>query len=139
MEVTFEYWNKLATQTVFISSLLGGFSILVIANLLISDLNTRFSKYIMVFATLAASLFLVSIFAWTSVMMMTTVGYPNKVVSSDLTFHRILGVITFLLGTVSLIAMISLVGWIKSRKMGTITTIVGVLALILIFLTMAKS
>lgn len=136
MEITFEYWNKLATQTVFISSLLGGFSILVIANLLISDLNTRLSKYIMVFATLAASLFLVSIFAWTSVMMMTTVGFPKKIVSSDLTFDRILGVITFLSGTISLIAMISLVGWTKSKKMGIITTIVAGLTLILIFLTM---
>ena len=136
MEITFEFWNKLATQTVFISSLLAGFSILVIANLLISDLNTRLSKYIMVFATLAASLFLVSIFAWTSVMMMTTVGFPKKIVSSDLTFDRILGVITFLSGTISLIAMISLVGWTKSKKMGIITTIVAGLTLILIFLTM---
>ena len=139
MEVTFEYWNKLATQIIFISSLLGGFSILVIANLLISDLKTRLSKYIMVFATLAASLFLVSIFAWTSVMMMTTVGYPNKVVSSDLTFHRMIGVITFLFGTVSLIAMISSVGWIKSKKMGIVTTVIGSLSLILIVLTMANS
>lgn len=136
MEITFEYWNKLATQTVFISSLLGGFSILVIANLLISDLNTRLSKYVIVVATLAASLFLVSIFAWTSVMMMTTVGFPKKIVSSDLTFDRILGVITFLSGTISLIAMISLVGWTKSKKMGIITTIVAGLTLILIFLTM---
>lgn len=136
MEIAFEYWNKLATQTVFISSLLGGFSILVIANLLISDLNTRLSKYVMVVATLAASLFLVSIFAWTSVMMMTTVGFPKKIVSSDLTFDRILGVITFLSGTISLIAMISLVGWTKSKKMGIITTIVAGLTLILIFLTM---
>ncbi len=136
MEITFEYWNKFATQTVFISSLLGGFSILVIANLLISDLNTRLSKYVMVVATLAASLFLVSIFAWTSVMMMTTVGFPKKIVSSDLTFDRILGVITFLSGTISLIAMISLVGWTKSKKMGIITTIVAGLTLILIFLTM---
>ncbi len=139
MEITFEYWNKLATQTVFISSLLGGFSILVIANLLISDLNTRLSKYIMVFATLAASLFLVSIFAWTSVMMMTTDGYPNKVVSSDLTFHRTLGAFTFLFGIISLIAMISSVGWTKSKKMGRITTIVGVLSLFLILLTMFKA
>ena len=139
MEVTFEYWNKLATQIIFISSLLGGFSILVIANLLISDLKTRLSKYIMVFATLAASLFLVSIFAWTSVMMMTTVGYPNKIVSSDLNFHRTIGGITFLFGTVSLIAMISSVGWIKSKKMGIVTTVIGSLSLILIVLTMANS
>lgn len=135
MEVTFEYWNKLSTQTIFISSLLGGFSIIVIANLLISEVKTRLSKYIMVIATLAASLFLVSIFAWTAIMMMTTVGYPKKVVSSDLIYPRIIGGITFLFGIISLLSMISLVGWTKSKKLGIITTIIGVLSLVLIFST----
>ena len=134
-EVTFEYWNKLATQTVFISSLLGGFSILIIANLLVSELNSRLSKYILIVSTLAACFFLVAIFAWTSVMMMTTTRYPMKIVSSDITFLRTIGAITFLIGIISLISMISLVGWTKSKKMGIITTIIGVLSLVMIFIT----
>jgi hypothetical protein len=58
-EITFEYWNKLAEQTITISSLLGGFSIAVIANLLVSDLNTKLLKSIMAVSTLAASVVLI--------------------------------------------------------------------------------
>lgn len=56
-EITFEYWNKLADQTITISSLLGGFSIAVVANLLVSNVNNRLSKTIMIVSTLAASFF----------------------------------------------------------------------------------
>ena len=131
-EITFEYWNKLAEQTITISSLLGGFSIAVIANLLVSDVNTKLSKTIMVVSTLAASFFLITVFAMTNILMKTTVGYPFKVVDNDLFLPRVLGSISFFLGIVSLIAMISLAGWAKSKKMGRFTTIVGIMTLILI-------
>ncbi|NRR92396.1 hypothetical protein HSX10_12535 [Winogradskyella undariae] len=131
-EITFEYWNKLAEQTITISSLLGGFSIAVIANLLVSDMNTKLSKTIMVVSTLAASFFLITVFAMTNVLMKTTVGYPFKVVDNDLFLPRVLGSISFFLGITSLIAMISLAGWTKSKKMGRFTTILGIMTLILI-------
>ncbi len=37
MEITIEYWNELAKQTILISSLLSGFSITVVANLIVYD------------------------------------------------------------------------------------------------------
>ena len=115
-EITFEYWNKLADQVIMISSLLGGFSITVVANLLVSDTNNRLSKKIMLAATLAASFFLITVFAMTKLLMMTTKGFPMEVSESDLILPRILGVITFIIGIISLIAMISLAGWTKSKK-----------------------
>jgi uncharacterized membrane protein YozB (DUF420 family) len=132
IEITFEYWNKLADQTIMISSLLGGFTIAVIANLLVSEVNTRIFKNIMIVSTLAASFFLVSVFAMTTLLMKTTTGYPLKVIESDLILPRIVGSISFILGIISLIAMISLAGWTKSKKMGRFTTAVGILTLILI-------
>jgi uncharacterized membrane protein YozB (DUF420 family) len=132
IEATFEYWNKLADQTIMISSLLGGFTIAVIANLLVSEVNTRIFKNIMMVSTLAASFFLVSVFAMTALLMKTTTGYPLEVIESDLILPRIVGVISFILGIISLIAMISLAGWTKSKKMGRFTTAVGILTLILI-------
>ena len=45
-EITFEYWNKLSEQIVMISSLLGGFSIAVIANFLVSNLNTNGTHWV---------------------------------------------------------------------------------------------
>ncbi len=133
IEISFEYWNKLASQLLTISSLLGGFSIAVIANLLVSELNTRLSKSIMVAATLAACFLLIIVFAMTSLILKTTEGYPIKVIESDFEFEQILGMLTFFLGMVSLIVVISLAGWTKSKKMGLFTSGIGVLTLVLIF------
>jgi len=133
-EITFEYWNKLAEQTITISSLLGGFSIAIIANLLVSNTNTRLSKNIMIAATLAASFFLITVFAMTKLLMMTTEGYPLTVSDDLLILPRIIGVISFLMGIISLITMISLAGWTKSKKLGRITTAIGILSLVLILI-----
>jgi len=134
IELTFEYWNKLAEQTITISSLLGGFSIAVIANFLVSDLNTKLSKSIMAVSTLAASFFLITIFAMTNILMKTTVGYPFKIVDNDLMLPRVVGVIAFFIGIISLVALISMSGWTKSKKMGRFTTILGTITLLLILL-----
>lgn len=136
-EITFEYWNKLADQIITISSLLGGFSIAVIANLLVSDINTRLSKIIMIVSTLAASFFLVSVFAWTTLLMKTTADYPLEVLENDLILPRIVGAVSFFLGILSLITMISLAGWTKSKKMGKFTTVIGFFSLILILIMVA--
>ena len=133
-EITFEYWNKLSEQIVMISSLLGGFSIAVIANFLVSNLNTKLSKSILAVSTLAASFFLTTVFAMTNLLMKTTVGYPFEVVDNDLTLPRVVGVIAFFLGIISLLAMISMSGWTKSKRMGRFTTILGIITLILILL-----
>ncbi len=131
-ELTFEYWNKLAEQIMTISSLLGGFSIAVIANLLVSETKTRLQNNIMAASTLAASFFLITVFAMTKLLMMTTDGYPIKVVDGDLLLPRITGVMAFLFGIISLLTMISIAGWTKSRRMGIFTTSIGILTFLLI-------
>ncbi|MFA9388303.1 MAG: hypothetical protein ACERKD_00760 [Prolixibacteraceae bacterium] len=132
-EISFEYWNKLADQTILISSLLSGFSIAVIANLLVSDTNTRLSRNIMKVAVLAAGFFLVSVFAMTKVLMMTTNGFPLKMTARELSTTSLIGGTTFLVGIICLITMISLSGWTKSKQLGRFTTIVGILTIVLIF------
>lgn len=131
-ELTFEYWNKLADQTITISSLLGGFSIAVIANFLVSETKTRLKNNIMAASTLAASFFLITVFSMTKLLMMTTDGYPNNVIDNDLLLPRIIGVIAFLFGVISLLTMVSMAGWTKSRKMGIFTTTVGILTFLII-------
>ena len=135
MEITFEYWNKLASQTITISSLLAGFSIAVIANFLVSELKTKLSKYIMAAAILAACLFLISLFAMTAVVLMTTEGFPIKTVTQDdIRFPRLTGGFSFIFGIISLLAIVSLAGWTKSKKLGIFTTIVGALTVVFILL-----
>ena len=134
-ELTFEYYNKLADQIITISTLLGGFSIAVIANFLVLDTKTRLTNNIMKASTLAACLFLVTVFAMTKVLLMTTEGYPKKVLDNDLLLPRGIGVFAFYFGTISLIVMISMAGWTKSKKMGIFTTIIGIITLMLVLFT----
>lgn len=126
-ELSFEYWNKLAEQTLLISSLLGGFSVVVLANLLIAKLNSRLIKSIMVFSIMSASFFLLTLLVSNKILLMTTEGYPFRVENEDLFIPRILIGGAFYLGIISLITVISLVGWTKSKKMGIFSTIIGVL------------
>ena len=133
-EIPFEYWNRLANQIITISSLLAGFSIAINASILVSKTETRLLKIIMVISTLAGSFFLITLFAMTKLLLMTTEGYPFKVLSSNLTFPRVIGTISFILGILSLITIISMAGWTKSKRMGIITTSLGVFTLMMILL-----
>lgn len=70
----------------------------------------------------------------TSLLMKTTVGYPFKVVDNDLMLPRAVGVISFFLGIISLLAMISMAGWTKSKRMGRFTTVIGIFTLLIMLL-----
>ena len=133
MEMTLEYWNNLANQFILISSLLSGFSIAVVANLLVHEKNNKISNWILKTAAISAGGFLVTVFAMTNILMMTTPGgYFKNVVESDFLMPRIIGMATFFLGLISLSTIISLSGWTKSKKTGMFTTTVGVLTFLAI-------
>jgi len=68
----------------------------------------------------------------TKVLMMTTDGFPLKMTEGDLKVPSLIGGMTLLFGIMSLITIISLSGWTKSKKMGRFTTVIGILTLILI-------
>ncbi|WP_025663061.1 hypothetical protein [Aquimarina megaterium] len=139
MQITLEYWNTLANQTILISSLLSGFSITVVANLLVSDKKDKLTNKILKSATLSAGCFLVTVFAMIQISMITTPGgYVKNVVINDFLMPRIIGMLTFMIGLFSLTVMISLSGWTKSKKVGMFTTIVGIVTLLLIFITMVR-
>lgn len=137
--MTLEYWNELAKQTLLITSLLSGFSITVVANLLVSDKTDKLTNRILKSATLSAGCFLVTVFSMVHIVMTTTPGgYIKNVSIDDFQIARIIGMLTFIVGLFSLSAMIGLSGWTKSKKVGIFTTAIGILTLILIFVTMTR-
>jgi hypothetical protein len=139
MGITLEYWNELAKQTLLITSLLSGFSITVVANLLVSDKNDKLTNRILKSATLSAGCFLVSVFAMFHIVMTTTPGgYIKNVSINDFQIARVIGMLNFMIGLFSLSAMIGLSGWTKSKKVGIFTTAIGILTLIMIFITMTR-
>lgn len=139
METTLAYWNTLANQTLLISSLLSGFSMTIVAGLLVSDKKGKMINLLVRLATIASGSFLVSVFAMTQISMITTPGgYINQVAMDDFVIPRITGVLSLIIGLVSLLTIISLAGWVKSRKTGIFTTIVGIISLLLILSTMVR-
>lgn len=136
IELSLEYWNTLANQYILISSLLCGFSITIIANLLVIEKSHPILIKILKTATLSAGSFLVSVFSMTDVLMKTTSGFPYQVSTSDFLFSRTIGGLAFLLGVVCLAIIISLSGWTKSKDVGRFTTIVGVLTLVIMLMTL---
>ena len=131
VELTLAYWNKLASQIVFISALLGGFSLAVIASLLNAKEINRVSLNLIRASTIAAASFLVTIFSMSKILMMTTEGFPIAVQEGDFALPRFIGFCTFITGIIALIVIISLAGWTKSRQTGVFTTVVGIIAFIL--------
>ncbi len=126
-KLSMEYWNELAQQMLLISALLSGFSIAVVASLLVFTSKHPIINRILKTATIAAGSFLVTVFAMTRIIMMTTTGYPNKVVEADLLLPRIVGISTLFVGIISLSIVISLSGWTNSKSTGVFTTVIGVL------------
>jgi cytochrome bd-type quinol oxidase subunit 2 len=137
-EIPLEYWNKLASQLIMISSLLSGFSIAVTANLLVNEANNRITNYILKTTTIASGCFLVTVFAMTKILMMTTQGYPYKIAESDLNLPKMIGIAAILFGIISLSIVIALSGWTKSKRIGIFTTIVGILTFLMILMTLIE-
>jgi len=138
VELSLEYWNELAHQLLLITSLLSGFSIAIVANLLVYNSKNRITNIILKIATIAAGCFLITVFAMTKIIMMTTDGYPFKIIQSDIALPRTIGSLTLMLGIVSLAGVISLAGWTKSKNTGIFTTVVGFSTLIGILFMLIK-
>ena len=132
VEMSFAYWNELASQLILLTSLLTGFSIAVVANLIVSEAKNRITEYLLRIATVAAGCFLVSVFGMTSIVLITTEGYPLQIDENTIQWPQIIAGSTLMLGLLSLSALIGLSGWTKSRSVGIFTTIVGILTLLAI-------
>ena len=138
VEIPLAYFNKLATQVLFISALLGGFSLAVIVSLLNNKHTDRITTTIFKTATVSTASFLISIFAMTRIMLMTTEGFPGKVTDASIMFPRLVGTLGFFIGIVALIILVSLSGWVKSKSLGRFTTILGIIAFIIVLLMLIQ-
>ena len=139
MQITLEYWNSLAQQLVLINTLLSGFSIAIVANLIVSDREDKLTVNILKVATISAGCFLVSLFSMSQISMITTPGgYLQNVNENDFFMPRMIGIVSFMFGLFSLTVMIALSGWTKSRSTGRFTTLVSAIMFILIMMTMVK-
>ena len=130
-----DYWNALAGQLIVISSLLAGFSLSLIFSL--PENKSTIMSYLFRAAVTATASFLVSIFAMTKILMLTNKGFPFKLTAESLIFPRIAGIVSFIIGILSVVLILALSGWVKSENSKWFTTAVGLITLILIALMLA--
>ena len=107
LELSFEYWNQLAGHLILTCALLTGFSIAITANLIINSTSNRLHNAILKVSTISSGCFLVAVFALTNILMKTTEGYPFEVTNADLTKPRIIGIMSYMIGVVSLLTVIA--------------------------------
>lgn len=132
--ISLEYWNELSSQFLLINSLLAGFSITLVATLLVHEYKNRFIKMIFYASVLAVFSFIISVFGNIGIKMMTTKGYPLELSQSRFTQVRVFTAISFVVGIFSVLFSISVSGWVKSKRAGWFTTILGIIATIIIFI-----
>jgi uncharacterized membrane protein YozB (DUF420 family) len=137
--MTLEYWNSLASQMILISSLLGGFSMAIVANIIVSSRDDKPTNRILKTATVSACCFLITLFAMTKIFMDTTPGgFVSAVSEGDFMLPRMIGMVTFFIGLTGLSVLIALSGWTKSKKVGRFTTVIGIIQFVLTLMTLIE-
>ncbi len=71
--------------------------------------------------------------------MITTEGYSVEVTPRNFDIPNRIGGPSFFIGVLALCIVVSLSGWTKSKKIGIITTIMGVITLIMLSLSMTEN
>lgn len=139
MESSLSYYHEVASQINVISSLLAGFSVTIVSNLMTSKSDKKINNAILVVATFASCCFLIAAFAMTKIMMITTEGYAVAVTKRSFDIPNSIGGPSFFIGVIALCLVVSLSGWTKSKKTGIITTIMGIITLIMLIISMSES
>lgn len=128
-----EYLAEIAKQLAFLSTFLGGFAATILATLLVADSTKRSASLSIGCAAFAAVGFIV---AATSFVMMTVVLRPdapaNVSASSSLNHARLVGILGFAIGLYSLLAGLGFSGWIRSRKLGIVTSVAAALGVVFV-------
>lgn len=119
-----DYLAEIARQIAFLSAFLGGFAATFLATLLAAHSPKRITAWTICSSALAASAFVVS--TTVSVMLVVTL-HPNApadiTTGQDVVRSRILSTLGFIVGIYALLLGIGLCGWMRSRRVGLVTSV----------------
>lgn len=133
-ELPLSYLKELAEQIIFISAFLGGFSAAILGTLIVSDKKSKILKSLILGSSFSAVSFIVAVFAMTKLVIISIPGAPYELNNENINLPRIVGSISFFFGILALLFVISISGWLQSKKLGILTSIIGLIGLVLIFL-----
>jgi hypothetical protein len=128
-----DYIAELGRQLATLSAFLGGCAAAFLATLLAADRTSRVAGAAAASAAIAAGTFIVAVVAATLVVMAAHPNAPAALTGgSQATVARAVAAFAFAVGIYALLASLGLSGWIRSRRLGRLTSTVAVLAGLLI-------
>ena len=127
-ELSSAYFAELANQLIFISAFLGGFSATILGTLIASEDNTKIMKVLILLVSISAASFILTVLSMTKIILIHAPDSPFGN-NQDLTsLPRVVGSLSFLMGMIALLLVISLSGWLKSKKLGKCTGLIGLIS-----------
>jgi hypothetical protein len=134
MDLKSSYVLAVAEHLSFVSAFLGGVSATILFSLIIFSSSSRLVSLVIAASALAACSLLVAVVASWRLSIglhpdLPFVADPKKLI---VLWHSMIS--GYSLGLMSLISCIGLSGWIRSKRLGIITSMIAVIA-ILFFLT----
>jgi len=128
-----EYLSELARQFSFLSAFLGGFAATFFVTLLVADSPKRCADWSLRCAATATSSFVVSAVSFVMLLMVLNPEVPANVRSASSIDHaRVVGFLGFMLGVYALLASVGISGWIRSRRLGLVTSISAGVGVVLV-------
>jgi hypothetical protein len=138
MNLTPDSYAEICKQSAFISALVAGFSFAFLGVLLISTIRNKIIDWVITFSVYSISGLLICALAWTltaSRMALYIASSINQVPQTYLSLHKILSFI-FVSSFFSFLVTLGLSGWIRSRIVGIISSLISVIATVLFIIIM---
>jgi len=124
-----QYLTEIARQIGFVSAVLGGFCAAFLGTLIGIKSESRVAGWTIGTATVSAVSFVCAVIASTKLIVVLHPAAP-KAMAATTGSARVILVLFFILGLYSLLTAIALTGWLRSRRVGAITTAIAVVGAI---------
>jgi len=119
-----QYLAAIARQIGFVSAVLAGFCAAFLGTLIGIRSESRFASWTIGTTTLSAVSFVCAVIASTKLVVVLHPAAPNGAAATAGS-ARIVFAFSFILGLYSLLAALALTGWVRSRRMGVVTTVIA--------------
>jgi hypothetical protein len=140
MNLTPENYAEICKQSAFISALVDGFSFAFLGALLVSSIRNRIIDWVMSFSILSIAGLLICSLAWTLSASRMALYSGDKIIQVPQPFinlHQKLSFV-FLLSFFFFLVTLGLSGWIRSRLLGIISSMISLIATIFFILIMKQ-
>ncbi len=135
MEFSQAYMLAVADQLALVSTFLGGVSATILITIVIVNSSKKCVSFLVATSTLAACALLLSLISAWRLTIALHPDLPVDVAQSDILMLWRVMILAYIVGFASLIACIGVAGWLRSRKMGLLTTTLAGVTLVIFTLT----